>query len=528
MLKTWLFLCLYISLYLSYGGLRLVAVTLEGLVLRDDTGAVLASAEVRVAREGQAYLEAHRETDREGRFRAEDLPEGRYTLTVAKPGYFDTAVDVDTTVAVPAGAGNFSVRLIRTASIAGQARWRDGSPISGARVYLMERAQSGNLQRPRRGGTGSVQTKQDGSFRLHSLAPGNYVLAMNYRSGEQSGGTLYPDSAHPQVFAIKGGEDIRDRDFIADAEGSFAVAGKVEATGLLATALPTAASAKSAENRPPTYAVGIAPVGQPGILIAWTRTDPDGSFRLPAVPSGEYLVFGAGPAVGYNGLEGVLADKAPLVFGTERIALHSAAENVRVSLTEARRAVLRLDASVQGREGCPGSLELRVRSVEAWGSDLTRTVTLSVGKPQEIDNLAPARYEFALARASEGCGLASTKVLDLRDGSPQEPFVLTVGGKGSIVGRVVDADGTTSLEAVLVPIGGVAARQIAVHRVDTDGQFRIADLPPGLYGLSLRVSKGDRGTPLLADAASVVEVEVLGGEVEILLNAPAGATASSK
>lgn len=500
------------------------AVTIEGQVLRDDSGAALVSAEVRVAREGERYLAAHLETGRDGRFRAADLPEGRYTITVAKPGYLETTLAVPAG-ALSAGAAPLAIRLIRTASISGRVQWRDGQPIEGARVYLMERARSGNLQRPRLAG-GSTNTKSDGAYRLHSLPPGNYVLAMSHQSGEQSGATLYPEASKPRLFALKGGEEIRDCDFLADAEASFVLSGKVEAPAAAEPASAGPNPAAAAAKLPLMYSVGIAPAGEPTILIAWTQADATGAFKLPAVPWGEYVLFGAGPIMGYSGMGSILTRDGEHVFGSTRVLVSGAVEDLRVPLSPARSAVLRLDASKSGRAGCSGSLEVRLSAVEAWGTDLSRNITLPFGEPRTVSNLAPARYEVALARPDENCGLSSAAVLDLRVGARTEPFVLTAGGKGSIAGQIADPRGEAPLEVVLLPLGSASAVQIAVQPVGADGRFRFPDLPPGRYGLGVRISSGAGATPMLSDPDSLVEVEVLGGAVEIVMNAPAPASPS--
>lgn len=490
------------------------AVTIEGIVLRDDTGAPLVSAEVRLVRAGERYSTAELETGRDGRFRVEDLPEGRYTLTIAKPGYLDTTLGLPATASLPTP---LTVRLVRTASIAGRVQWRDGRPIENAQVYLMERAKSGNLQRPRIAGA-YFNSKSDGSFRLYALPPGNYVLAMSHQSGGQSGGILFPETSRPRLFALKGGEEIRDCDFIADAESSFPISGKVEAPSL---AEQPSTNQTAAPAKPPSmYSVGIAPASQPGILIAWTQADATGSFKLPPVPWGEYLLFGAGPVMGYSGMGSVPARDGDLVFGSDRIQVSGTVENIRLALAPARTTALRLDASKSGTAGCPGSLEVRFSAVEAWGTELTRTVTLPFGELRSLSNLAPARYEISMARPDENCGLASAAVLDLREGSRSEPFVLTAGGKGSISGQIADPRGETPLEVVLIPLGSASTTQIAVQPVSADGRFRFPDLPPRRYGLSVRVNTKEGATPMISDFASLVEVEVLGGEVEIVLNAP--------
>lgn len=502
-----------------------LGLTLEGVVLRDDTGTPLVSAELSVAREGDRLLAAQLETDRAGRFRAEDLPEGNYTLTVSKGGYLDTAF------AFSLEAMPIQIRLIRTASIAGRAQWSDGRPLEQARVYLMERSKSGNL-REFRLASAYAATKSDGGFRLHGLPPGNYVLAMSFQSSEHSGGSLYPDAADPKVFSIKGGEEIRDCNFIADAGASSSISGKLDIPPPAPAPLPPVATSPASGASPqPTqvYSVGLAPSRQPGVLIAWVKTAADGSFEMPAVPWGEYEVYAAGPVIGFSGRGSFLAREGDLLFGRSRIQVGARVDNLRVPLSPARSAALRLEPAKQGRGACPASLDVRLAALEAWGADLSRTVTLSFGKVQTVDKLAPARYEVTAARQLPGCGFLSAPVLDLRDAAPADPIALVVGGMGSsIAGKVVDLAPGASLEVVLLPLRGAASGAISILPVNSLGEFRSQNLEPGRYGLAVRSRAGGNSARLLLDPESLIEVEVLGGEVEIQLNSPAvGATADA-
>lgn len=507
-MQPYSFLCGLIALL---GSLPALAVTIEGSVLRDDTVALLVSAEVRVAREGDRYLAAHLETDRQGRFRAEGLPEGRYTLTVSKRGYLET------TLKLPDDGMPLQVRMIRAASISGKVLWRNGKPMERASVYLMERAKTGAL-RELRLSTAFSTTKSDGTFRLYGLPPGTYALAMNYQGKDQSGGMLFPDAANPRLFTLKGGEEIRDCDFVADPELTYSVAGKVEP--LLPDAAPEVPADGAKPKREPIYSVGLAPAAQPGVLIAWVQTGADASFRLPSIPAGDYEIFVAGPVMGYSGRGSVLARDGDLLFGRSRMQVNSDVKDLRLPLAAARTVNLRLEPGRFGQAGCPASLELRMASVEAWGTELRRTLTLPFGETRPVNNLAPALYQITIARPLEDCGLLATPAVDLREGDLPEPVLLTAGGKGSIAGKVLDASPGSALEVVLVPIEGAPHDTISVAPANATGDFEFLDLRPGRYGLAVRSRGEGNAEPLLANAGSMVEVDVLGGRVEILLNAP--------
>ena len=498
----------FLALLASHSAL---AVTIEGLVLRDDSGSPLVSAEVRIAREGDSLLAAHLETGRDGRFRAENLPAGRYSLTVAKHSFLEVALDV------PADFAPIQVRLIRLASISGVVRTRDGNPLPKARVYVMERTRSGAIRELRLNAT-STTSKDDGSYSLRGLPPGNYVLAMGHQGNERSGGGLYPDNSAPHRFELKGGEAIDGCDFVAEAGTLFKVQGKVHIPEHLAK-VPLA-SAPAGTTMAARFSVGLAPADQPVVQIAWTRTEEDGSFQLPAVPWGNYELFAAGPIMGFSFRGNILARDGGLAFGRMRVQVTADTSDLNVSVQQPRTARLQWQQGRASNADCPKTLDVRLAALEAWGSDLERTVSLPLGEVVAVENLAPARYSVESASTSAACSVVGAVQLDLRDEAPPEPVVVNAAGKGSLAGEVLERRTGASYQVVLVPLGAAAGEAISVQSVDGQGVFRFDSLRPGRYGVAVRLSGSSSTNQSANVSASLTEVEVLGGQVEILLNAP--------
>lgn len=488
-----------------------LAVTIEGLVLRDDSGAPLVSAEVRIAREGDSLLAAHLETGRDGRFRAENLPAGRYSLTVAKHSFLEVTMDV------PADFAPVQVRLIRLASISGVVRTRDGNPLPKARVYVMERTRSGAI-RELRLNAANTTSKDDGSYSLRGLPPGNYVLAMGHQGTDRSGGGLYPDNRAPRTFELKGGEAIDGCDFVAEAGTLFKVQGKVQIPEHLAK-VPLA-SAPAGTTIAARFSVGLAPADQPVVQIAWTRTEEDGSFRLPAVPWGSYELFAAGPIIGFSFRGNMLARDGGLAFGRTRVQVTADTSDLNVSAHPPRTARLQWQQGRASIADCPRTLEVRLAALEAWGSDLERTVSLPMGEVVTVENLAPARYSVESASTRAACSVVGAVQLDLREQEPQEPVVVNAAGKGSLAGEVLERRTGESYQVVLVPLGAAAGEAVSVQSVDGQGKFRFDSLRPGRYGVAVRFGGNATASGSTKVAASLTEVEVLGGQVEMLLNAP--------
>lgn len=487
------------------------AVRIEGVVLRDDTGAPLVSAEVRIAREGDSMLAAHLETDREGRFLAENLPAGRYSLVVAKSSFLEVSTPV------PESPAPLQVRLIRLASIAGTVRTRDGEALRGVRVFAMERTRSGAI-RELRMAAAVTSSGADGSFRLRGLPPGNYVLAFSHQGSARSGGGLYPDNAAPRTFELKGGEVIEGCDLIADGGGQFEVRGRVQ--------IPESLARIPGPFGPPgttmaaRFSVGLAPVDQPVAPVAWTRTEEDGSFVFPAIPWGSYELFAAGPIIGFSFRGNMLAQEGGLAFGRTRLQVSSGVENLAVAVDPPRTARLVWQQGRNSVADCPKALDVRLVSLEAWGSELERTVTLPLGEAVTVENLAPARYAVEVASRAAPCSIVGSVELDLRVGELAEPLVVNAAGSSSLSGEVQGREPGAVYQVLLLPLGAAAGEALTMRAVDGQGRFRFESLRPGRYGVGVRRSGDTASTRSAKLADSLTEIELLGGPVEILLNAP--------
>jgi len=153
---------------------------LEGTVVEDSSGAALASAELRFHGAGMRELAADLETDREGHFRAPELPAGDYSVDVSKPNYITTAFRLHVPGADP------TVRLVRYGFIDGQATDSEVGPLPGqildggrtigsARIsVLVRRPGSEEFQLFRQ------MPLEDGRYRIYDLPPGEYAVGLWY------------------------------------------------------------------------------------------------------------------------------------------------------------------------------------------------------------------------------------------------------------------------------------------------------------------------------------------------------------
>ncbi len=256
---------------------------LAGRVVEDSSGGALASAELRFHAAGMRELAADLETDREGRFHAEGLPAGDYSVDVSKPNFVTTAFRLHVPGATPV------VRLVRYGVIDGQVTGSDGQPLPGrildygrtigsARISLLMRKPGGDLQLFRE------VNVEDGHFRAFDLPPGSYAVGLWYSGMKDgSGMQLYPDTAHPQFFTISGGEEYRDINFSLTRSQAFRVSGKID--------LPQPGM---------SFSVALGVPEQPAMPIGRVETEKDGSFHFDKVPYGTYDLFAAGPSGGIH------------------------------------------------------------------------------------------------------------------------------------------------------------------------------------------------------------------------------------
>jgi len=128
-------------------------------------------------------------TDEQGRFSFSVLPRARFSLTVTKLGFVTTYYGSTragqkpaATIELAAGQRNMSVtiKMPRTAAIAGHVRDRRGRPVAGALIEVLETAgpRTAPLLNTARAFSGQPRTVTDlhGEYRFWGLAPGTFVV----------------------------------------------------------------------------------------------------------------------------------------------------------------------------------------------------------------------------------------------------------------------------------------------------------------------------------------------------------------
>jgi hypothetical protein len=276
---------------------------ISGRILAADTGLPLRRARVLIQGRGpdiptgpNGMLAAI--TDADGAFSFTELPAGRYHVQASRPRYVDAMLGARR----PSSPGrpleladgqkieNVTLSLSPAGAISGRVVDELGEPVAGARVAaLRAMTRKGTLQFAPQGN--SDETDDTGAYRLHGLPPGAYVVTaqdhgmrvgFNVSATSAAGfaPTFFPNTpiaADAQAIEVApGGEAVADISLVVarltTVNGSIVNAAGAPATGGFVSAF---LSSDSMGFGGPNAGGGIKP---------------DGSFTLPGLAPGEYIV----------------------------------------------------------------------------------------------------------------------------------------------------------------------------------------------------------------------------------------------
>jgi protocatechuate 3,4-dioxygenase beta subunit len=269
---------------------------LRGHVYAADSGAPLRRARVRLSspelREGRVTM-----TDAQGAYEFKDLPAGRYNINADKGSYVGLGygqtrpLEPGKPIEILDGQTIEKVdfALPRGAVITGRVLDEYGEPVADVQVMPMQMRYAQGRRRMLPSGRSS-STNDAGEFRIFGLAPGQYYLSAVLRnmmfgsdSDDRSGyaPTYFPGTANPaeaQRIRVDLGQTLSD----------------------VIIALATTRTAKAsgtvtdAQGRPLASGMVMAmPRGNTGMFFGPTGNGPirpDGTFVVPSLPPGEYLL----------------------------------------------------------------------------------------------------------------------------------------------------------------------------------------------------------------------------------------------
>ena len=489
--------------------------------LVNESGQPIPNAAIYVRKVGaQANVNRSIGTDQDGRFRAEDLTSGAYSVSAYVPAYVPATDSVDRQYYRP--GESVTLRMIKGGVIAGTVTNMDGEPMVAARVSAVRiRDGEGRVIRAAgaSGTSSSRQTDDRGIYRLYGLQSGSYLIVVN-----GGGASYYPSSAydgdaptyHPSTtrdaaaeVTIHTGDEISGIDVRYRGDRGHIVSG-------------TLSGSLGPDSGPQGVAVLLARASS-GAIESNTYTSLRGGergFALYGVPDGEYdLVaqFAIGTensaasaprrvAVKGTDVTGLELALAPLGAIAGRVVLEALPESERTGDCKNKRGgspdetviIARRDDKAGAKEqSIPGFLAPTDGTPDAKGE--FRIASL-IGGRYRIETRLPTEDWFVRSitvpgpAASKQQNDVMTPGLALSSGQRATNLTVTLAeGAAGLRGKVIPASDATSLPARLrihvVPAEADSANSVlryAEAAVDDGGAFSISNLAPGRYFMLAR------------------------------------------
>jgi hypothetical protein len=493
--------------------------TLSGTVLNSATSAGIARALVSYVGPASGF----RFTDPGGGFQTKDLPCGRYSLSVSKPGFVSEEelspqlnrllvsgqwpLDSDSeeqssrqpsatraTVDLNSGSAPARILLVPVSSIAGIVLDENGEPIAGALVQGI--AVKTSLDGPDYVSVRSYHTDDRGSYALLSLPPGDYVVRMageasstRYFSGNRLNPNndhrglqpvYYPNGDSPSTALVLhlGPGERANADFRQTTEPAFDINGR------LAGFVP------QAWTQMRLYREGDRlPLGAAFVNLS------TGQFRVVDVPRGTYTLrveqYQADP-------QKWLAAEMPLTVASQPLG------NVLMELTEG--ADIPVSVSYEAGAQANGFLTVRLEpqhsrsnARQVFVSRVARRKGLGTdpeppsppAEPQVLNNVIPDSYRLYVQTMGAGGDYVASARFGERDvlhgefaagGSAMGELHLTVRGDSASVDGQVTFNGQPAqgAQVYLIPATG-GAGGVKTAGCNPEGHYELPGVPPGDY-----------------------------------------------
>jgi hypothetical protein len=537
----------------------------SGQVVADGGGTALAHATVVLigARTGVIKVTS---TDRDGRFTFDALPADRYNVGASKLPYLGAVAGarrpvrpgVPVIVADKADVADVLIRLPLGAAISGTVFDLSGNPATNTMVSVQQRkTQNGEVVLSGVAG-GNAQTDDRGRYRIHSLAPGEYVVSASPMSvalavskrltdedvdGVLSGrvaaaplGPIAPARNIPSFFPGTARVAEASAVLVAAADDRTNVDFRLEAPSL--SSIEGTVTTADGSPLPPRTTVMMTTVAgsSPFSSGASITVGPDGRFGIAGQPPGRYALnarAGAGPAA--------LAALAVVeAFGNDVV---SAQLVLRPPVTLTGRVA----AAASGTAKPPSVAGLRLPFTGLSAATRTgfvpQVTAAAVDGTFTISGVMPGRYTFGGAPFfgasgdSVSWGLATVTIdgtdvtdraFEISAETPPKEIVATITNQWQeIAGRVTNAEGAgvSDYTMLVFPVDEAYwlhnSRRIVTTQPAGDGRYQLggpgpALLPAGEYYLAAvtDVSKDEQYDPAFLKALLPAAIKITLGAGE--------------
>jgi hypothetical protein len=278
---------------------------ISGRVYRADDGAPIAMAKVILTMEVELDdyripVQQSARTDSDGAYAFTQVTPGDYNLRAERRGFasrvFDRAGSASDSKKITISAGQaiekFDFRLFVGGAISGTALDDEDQPLEDAEVSAIRLTyHRGGLVEEKQVAT--VQSDDLGEFRLFDLPPGDYfvrALSMHTHTDESTSklhdsisafrSTYYPGTPtteNAQKVKVRAGGETGGVRFSLSRQSTYSISGMILD--------PTAATI------PKRYFISPGYVGTGTLGLTPPAPNPDGTFVIPGVPSGEYVLW---------------------------------------------------------------------------------------------------------------------------------------------------------------------------------------------------------------------------------------------
>lgn len=258
----------------------------------------------------------HAETDTDGRYRFDRLPDGEYRVRAEKAGFVPQVMDPRRAFELPplfaVGGGQSLTRdllMVRGAALEGRITTTAGAPLPNVVVSAVRFAYDVNGRRPVQ--VRQTRTDDRGHFRVHTLPVGEYYLdaapdpvaAVNQPTVAGQPATILERTYYPGAPQVEGGRTIALSSGQTVADLAFSLPS-------ITTAALRGRVMTSTGNAPTALAIRVQRVGGPvGDVRGFTLPDRN-DFQFPRVPPGDYWLMGV-----------TRSGTAPLEFAASRLTV---------------------------------------------------------------------------------------------------------------------------------------------------------------------------------------------------------------
>jgi hypothetical protein len=487
--------------------------------------------------------------DHEGHFEFDALPDGRYLITAAKPGFVSVRYgqrrpfDQGTPIRVGRSqhVRGIDLRLPRGSVIAGRLFDEDGGPLRRAIVNAIRDIHIDGQRRLMPVGTD--QTDDRGEYRIWDLSPGKYYVSAQVRVDVPSGTTRFGDAEtsagftsrhsnvisagdarayvpayYPGVTSVNAasvvflgvGDEVQGIDFPVPLVQVGRVMGHVtNADGSLPGRGNILLTSESSIER-----------GQFGVTFG-AQIQADGTFTVRNVPPDRYVLSARA--------EGVTGPQMATVPATV-----TSGDVVDISVTLSPPATIRGRVALVGKQPSSGAMDVFLTVVPLDGQSGPVPQARTDSNSRFVISAIPQGHSLIRVMSSGGAWSVQSVVIDGRDvtdlsielksGQSVEAIVTLTDRVTEINGTINNKRGDPQTQYTVLVFSkdesfwGSHATRVKTTRPDQTGAFTVRGLPAGEYYVAVIEEQEDGewfdGRYLEEHRIGATLVTLVGGEAK--------------